>query len=216
MIKLARIIYRFFKVMISGQAYLNLIYLLVTFPLGVFYFVFLVSGLSLGISLSMIWVGIPLLLVVGMGWCMLARFERFIAVHWLKEEVPNVNLHQSKRESFWAQCKEYFTNPVTWKSPVYLFLKFPLGIATFVILVTLVSLTLAFLSLPITYQLFDFQIVGFFSSNQLAWQVDSLGQSLLGTLIGLFLWPTTLQLINAMTWVHAKFARVMLSTRPLG
>jgi len=50
----------FFKVIVSGQAYLNLFYLLVAFPLGVFYFVFLVSGLSAGVSLAIIWVGIPI------------------------------------------------------------------------------------------------------------------------------------------------------------
>lgn len=216
MIKPAQILRQFFKVMISGQAYLNLIYLLAAFPLGVFYFVFLVSGLSLGISLSILWVGIPLLLVVGMGWWMLARFERFIAIQWLKEEVPSMNLHPNKSGALWAQFKAYLSNPITWKSPVYLFLKFPLGIATFAILATLVSLTIAFLTLPLTYQVLDFQMGGFFSSNQITWQVDGIGEALIGTLIGLFLWPATLQLINAMTWVHAKFARVMLSIEPFG
>ena len=58
-------ILRFFRVMANGQCYLSMIYLLASFPLGVFYFVFLVSGLSLGISLVIIWVGIPILLIVG-------------------------------------------------------------------------------------------------------------------------------------------------------
>lgn len=216
MTKPAQILGQYFKVMINGQAYLNLIYLLAAFPLGVFYFVFLVSGLSLGITLSIIWVGIPLLLVVGMGWWALARFERFIAIHWLKEEVPNMDLHPNKSKGYWAQLRDYLTNPIIWKSPVYLFLKFPLGIATFVILVILVSLTLAFLTLPLTYQVLDFQIGGFFTSNQMIWQVDCISEALIGTLIGLFLWPASLQLVNAMTWVHAKFASVMLSTKPYG
>jgi hypothetical protein len=74
---------RFFSIAVSGQAYLNLFYLLTAFPLGILYFVFLVIGIILGISLSIIWVGIPLLLLVGAGWWGLLVFERFLAVHLL-------------------------------------------------------------------------------------------------------------------------------------
>jgi len=216
MINPIQITNRFFKVMVSGQAYLNLIYLLAAFPLGVFYFVFLVSGLSIGISLSIVWVGIPLLLVVGVGWWVLARFERLLAIHWLKEEVPSMMPPPIEPKNIWRYFKGYLSNPVTWKSPVYLFLKFPLGLATFVILVILVSLSLAFLTLPLTYELSDFQFGGFFSPDQAAWQIDSMGEALIGTLIGLLLWPLTMQITNGLAWMHAKFARVMLSVDPFG
>jgi hypothetical protein len=208
---LAQTMYRFIKVMASGQTYLNILYLLAAFPLSVFYFVFLVSGLSLGISLSIIWIGIPLLLVVGSGWWILASFERFMAIHLLKEDVTTATLPPRAGKNIWSFLKEYLANPITWKSPIYLLLKFPLGIATFAILVTLVSLTLAFLTLPLTFQLLDFQISGFFSPDHVSWQIDSIGKAFLGTLIGLILLPFTMHLINGMAWVHAKFARVMLS-----
>jgi hypothetical protein len=207
---------RFFKVIVSKQAYLNLVYLLAAFPLGVLYFVFLVTGLSTGIFLSIVWVGIPLLILIGVGWWVLASFERLMAIFWLKEEVPAMTLPPGPGKGISASFRGYLTNPVTWKSPVYLFLKFPLGTATFVILVTLISLTLAFLTLPLTYELLDFQIGGFFSPDQGGWQIDGMGEALLGTLIGLMLWPVTMQIINGLAWVHAKFARVMLSVDPTG
>ena len=205
---------RFFKVVVSGQSYLNLVYLLAAFPLGLFYFVFLVTGLSLGISTAIIWVGIPLLVIVGVGWWGLANFERTIAIHLLKEDIPSMNPPPPADQDTWSKFKGYLNNPVTWKSPTYLFLKFPLGLATFVILVTLVALTLALLSLPFTYELVDFQVTGFFSPGQPAWHVDSMGEAVLGMVIGLLLWPLTLQVINGLTWVHARFARIMLSADP--
>ena len=208
-------IYRFFKVVVSGPAYIKLIYLLAAFPLGVFYFVFLVTGLSLGISLSIIWVGIPLLLVVGAGWLALAHFERFMAIHLLGENIPAIKPLQPAGKYPWGQIKSYLANPVTWKSPVYLLTKFPLGIATFSILVTLMSLTLAALTLPLTYPHLDVQFAGFFSPDKFTWQVDSLGQALLGTLVGLLLWPLTMQISNGLAWVHAKFARLMLRMEPI-
>ena len=222
MINPIEITVRYFKVIISGQAYLNLIYLLAAFPLGVFYFIYLVSGLSIGISLSIVWVGIPLLLVVAVGWWILARFEHFLTVHWLKEEIPSMMLPQNTlppaagNKKIWEHFKGYFFNPVTWKSPVYLLLKFPIGIVTFAILITFISLSLAFLTLPLTYQLLDFQISGFFSPDSLVWQVDNIFEALLGTLMGVLLWPLTMQIANGLAWVHAKFARLMLSVNLAG
>ena len=215
MVLLPKILYRFFKVTISGQAYLNLIYLLASFPLGLFYFVFLTVGLSIGISLSIVWVGIPLLLAVGMGWWVLASFERFTTIHLLKEEIHSMMLPSRTSKSLWELFTGYLINPVTWKSPVYLFLKFPLGISTFVILVILISLTLTFLTLPLTYELVDFQISGFFYPEHNSWQINSMGEALFGTLIGLVLWPVSLQITNGLAWLHAKFARVMLSVNHL-
>jgi hypothetical protein len=214
-----QIVGRFFRVVGSRQGYLNLIYLLLAFPLGVFYFVFLVTGLSLGISLSIVWVGIPILLVVGIGWWALANFECFMARYWLNEDIPLMEQPFSKGGDLWERLKGVLANPVTWKSPLYLFLKFPLGIASFVILITSLSLTLAFLIMPFTYQhLPNFQVgVGvFFGGGLSGWRVDSMNDALVCSLIGLMLWPVTLHISNGLARVHARFARVMLSADPLG
>ena len=202
---------KFFKVISSGQSYLNLIYLMAAFPLGLFYFVFLVSGLSLGLSLAIIWIGIPILLIVGIIWWLLAGFERSMAIYLLKEEVPAMARPSQESTDLWARFKEYFANPVTWKSLLFLFLKFPLGMATFVILITLVSLTLAFLTMPFTYQFMDnFQVGLFITPDQSFWQIDSLTDALIAAAIGLMLWPVTLHITNGLAFVHAKFAKFML------
>ena len=206
-----------FRVMVNGQAYLNLIYLGAAFPLGIFYFVFLVSGISTGISLAIIWVGIPILLLVGVGWWLMARFERFMAIHLLNEDVPPMTRASNHNADIWTRFKEYIKNPVTWKSLLFLFLKFPLGIATFVILTTLVSLTLAFLSMPFTYEFIPHFQAGISLGPGLpVWQIDSLSDALLCVVIGLLLWPATLHITNGLAWAHAKFARMMLSINPMG
>lgn len=208
--------FRFFSVMGKGQSYLNLFYILVAFPLGVFYFVFLISGLSTGFSLIIVWVGIPILLLVGIGWWALAYFERFMAIYLLKEEVPPMVRQPKGAAATWTLFVSHFSNPVTWKSLLYLLIKFPLGMATFVILFTLISLTLAFLVMPLIFEYFpDFQVGMFFGADLPSWEIDSLGDSLIGVLIGLILWPVTLQVANGLAWVHAKFARFMLSVDPM-
>jgi len=205
------------KVIFNRQAYQNLIYLGAAFPLGVFYFVFLVSGISLGISTLIIWLGIPILLLVGFGWLLLASFERFMAIHLLNEDIPEMVRPSNESDDIWTRFKAYFTNPVTWKSLLYLLLKFPLGMATFIILITLVSLTLAFLSMPLIYESQPpFQAGISIGMGLPAWHIDSLGDALLCVVIGLLLWPVTLHIANGLAWVHAKFARLMLSVSPFG
>jgi hypothetical protein len=196
----------------NGQSYLNLLYVLAAFPLGLFYFVYLVSGLSLGISLSIIWVGVPLLLLVGAGWWLMASFERYMAIHLLKEDVSEMSLPANPTDDLWTRFKTYFSNPVTWKSLLYLFIKFPLGLATFVVLAVMVTLTLGLLSMPFTYQHVElFQGISFGFG---VWQIDSLFDALLAALVGLILWPVTLHLTNGLAWVYAKFAKLMLGNEP--
>ena len=207
---------RFFRIMISGQAYINLLYLLASFPLGLFYFVFLVSGLSTGISLLIIWVGFPILLLVIATWWAFAGFERLLVIYCLKEDIPKMDTSSNQSMDAWARFKAYFTNPVTWKSLVYLFLKFPLGIGTFVILATLTSLTLSFLLIPLNYEFMQTSKAGIFQISHLPfWTIDSIWDTLLLALIGVALWPMTLHNTNGLAWMQAKFARMMLSIVPM-
>ena len=58
---------RIFGAVIEPQSYVNILYLFLVFPLGIVYFMFLVTGLSLGFGLLIIWAGIPILMLVLMG-----------------------------------------------------------------------------------------------------------------------------------------------------
>src|ERR1051326_3981538 len=61
----------------QGQTYRNILYLLLTFPLGLTYFIVLVTGLSTGVGLAIIGVGLLLLfLTFGFAWAM-AAVERY-------------------------------------------------------------------------------------------------------------------------------------------
>ena len=101
----------FLKVAGSPQAYCNLLYVLAAFPLGVLYFVFLTTGLCLGVSLLIVWLGVPVLLAVGVSWWMLARFERSTAIHVLKEEIPEPRIAAAKGATLWARLKGYPRTP---------------------------------------------------------------------------------------------------------
>jgi hypothetical protein len=205
---------RFFGVIARSSTYLNLLYLLLAFPLGLFYFIFLIVGFSLGFSLLILLVGIFILLIVFAGWIAFAAFERKLAIWLLREEIPPMTpprLRNRPAESTvsWNGFIAYLSSPATWTSLVYLFAKFPLGIISFVALVGAAALTGVFLTAPLTYQLIQPQV--WFTWNSV-WVIDTIGDALLALLIGIPLLFISLHVLNGLAWVSGKIARLMLGT----
>ncbi|MGM0771456.1 MAG: sensor domain-containing protein, partial [Halobacteriota archaeon] len=91
---ISSIIRNFFGVVTRKQTYLNLTYLLFSFPLGTAYFIFLVTGLSMGLSLSITLIGIPILILMLVTWWELASFERQIAIWLLGINIPPMEPRQ--------------------------------------------------------------------------------------------------------------------------
>ena len=206
--------------LLRPQSFVNIFYLLLSFPLGIAYFVFLVTGISLGFGLLIIWVGVPILGIVLAGSWVLCEFERMLAIGLLKEDIPptargdragraetDVQSLSSGERFFigvWRRLKGYLSDRLTWTGMLYLFLKFPLGIASFVIAVTLVSVTVALLAAPIAY------LFGDFDMNIGGWEIDTLWESGLLTLAGIPMVFVSLYLMNLTAFASGRLARVML------
>ena len=133
----------FFGVVAEPQSYINILYLLLGLPLGIAYFVFLVTGISVGAGLIIIWVGVPILALVLAGSWAICEFERILAVTLLKEEIPRTTRGRStvtdaqalsSVERFfvgaWRRLKSHLSERLTWTGMLYLLLKFPVGVAS--------------------------------------------------------------------------------------
>jgi hypothetical protein len=147
---------KYFGVVANEETYLNLMYLLLAFPLGVVYFTFLVTGLSLGLGTVIIWIGIPILLAVFAASWGLAAFERMLAMLLLREEIPPMSPVKHTSESAWEKVKAHLGNRVTWTGLLYLILKFPVATFFFVVAVTLLATTIGMLITPFLYQVWTF------------------------------------------------------------
>lgn len=195
---------------LRGRSYLNFLYLALAFPLGLVYFVFLTVGLITGVGLTIIWVGLPILALVFAGSWGLMALERWTAIHLLGAEVPPMAPPPPVApQGFWKSVGAFFSNPVTWKGMAFLLLKFPLGIATFVVTVFLVAVTGAFLSAPFTYGWGGMEI------DFGVWylEVDTLGEALVCFLIGLVLSVVTLNLLNGLGALWKHLASFLLGSR---
>ena len=201
------------------QSYINIVYLLLGLPLGTAYFVFLVTGISVGFGLVVIMVGFPILVLVLAGSWLLCQFERVLAVGLLNEDIPPVARKDASRQGetgepslssgerlfigVWRRLKSHLTNRLTWIGMFYLLLRFPLGVGTFVMAVTLISVTFSLVGAPFYYWVDDGIDIGI-------WRVEVLWEALILTLAGIAMVFISLNIMNATAFLSGWLARVML------
>jgi hypothetical protein len=194
-------IVRFFGVVRRPETWLGILFNWLAFPLGLFYFVFLVTGLSLGVGLVVVWVGIPILLVVAGAWWLFGAFERVQARYLLRADVPPAPREWEQAEGIWGKLKAHFGSAATWKDLVYLLAKLPFGIVSTTLLVTAAAMVFWFVAMPF-FSLFDVPIING------TW-VPPLWFGLVCLPLGILVFFVALHVINGWSWVCARWAEVM-------
>jgi signal transduction histidine kinase len=191
---------RFARVALNGQTWLNVAYLLIAFPTGLAYFIVLVVGIALGVSLAVIVVGLGILLAVLAAWRGFAAIERALARALLgipiARPVDRRELPPVERVARWLR------DPVTWKSLIFVALKFPLGLVSFGIVVCLGFFALVLTFAPLIVLGTPVTVFG--------WIVEEPLKALPLTVAGVLACLLLLNLSNGLAWLWALFARVML------
>lgn len=193
-------IYQFINVAFEKQTYLNMLYLLFTFPLGTAYFVFLVTGLSLGLTLSVIWLGIPILILVFLAWWEIASFERQLAIWFLNIEISPMAIEKVQGKSILEKGIIRLKNPVTWKALLFLFIKFPFGILSLVVSIVLISLSISLLAIPLAY------LLGADPGINSAWQ------AIIMFILGVPITLLSMHMMNLLSYVAGKLAVMLLGS----
>jgi len=146
----------FFGVYLKGQTYLNILYMLLLMPIGIFFFTYAVTLFSTSLGLLITIIGIFLLyfflislpyLMILQGWVM--KISTGI-------ELPKQEVTFDENRTLMQKAWDALKNKVIWKTLLYfLFFAMPLGIITFTLTVTLlsigISLTFAWLGPLIEY-----------------------------------------------------------------
>ncbi len=144
-------VFAFFRVAGRRQTYLNLAYLVAAFPLGLFYFVFLVTCFAVGAGTAILGVGLALLAATLLATWGFAAFERELAMWWLDVRIAPMSAPAPSNASLWSRFLRMLRNPVIWKALVYLLLEFPFGVFAFASVITVFSLALSLIVSPVVY-----------------------------------------------------------------
>lgn len=206
----------FFGVVANRQSYVNILYLLFSLPLGIFYFVFLTTALSLGVGLVPLFVGIPLLAFV---FCLsrsMMGFERVMAENILSCRMPEPPSRLSTSTGFWGKVLKELLDPQAWKSMVFLIVKFPLGILAFTVTVTLTATSAALALAPLFYGLVRENLyIDIFDPRYntafylLPAGMPSFDKAVLCSLAGIALGIASLHVFNLLAWFNARLVAVM-------
>ena len=155
-------------------------FLLASFPVGTATFVFLFTAIAVGISLAIVWVGLPILAATLVASRWLARFERWRVGFALAEPVPAV-YRTPRRRGMLGWLHSAIGDSATWKDLLWLVILLPLlGLAGFTIAICAWSTGLGLLTLPAWYS-----AVGDPGVDLGALNVDTLDEAWIGIPVGL-------------------------------
>ena len=198
---------RLFGPIVSPRTYVRAIRLLAMFPLGIVYFVSLVTAFAVGGALIWTIVG-PIVLLATL---YLTRWAGDIEA-WLVRHIAPLELRRpptaiERGLSFRSQVWTRLIDPTTWTGLVYLFAQFPIGIAAFVGLVVIGTVSGTFIAAPL---LLEFGV----DEIDLGFTVlDQPSEAIVLVPVGVAVLFAGIHLVNAATALHAWWARFMLGSR---
>ena len=178
--------------LITARGYGALLHHLLGLPLGIAYFTWLVTGFAVGLGLAITLIGIPILTLVLASVRPLQAAERAMANVLLGADIPRAPLAPDG-EGLFGRFKAYWTDVSTWRGFGYLLSRFPIGILTFTVAVSVYAVALGTIAAPLLAPL---------DSDGLElgiWQPDTV-------LEGFALVPLGLVLLVAAGWISEGMA----------
>jgi signal transduction histidine kinase len=136
-----------------GRAWRELVYVALCLPIGLFWGFWLLFAIGLGLALSFVLVGIPMLVVVMLVWRRVAAWERERAALVLGAPIapPYADL---PREGAWRRLWARLRDRATWKDLGWFGVLATAGAVAGLVLIALWSTALVLITLPITASTF--------------------------------------------------------------
>lgn len=204
----------FFDVITDRRTYLSLTYLLLSFPLGIIYFVYITAGILIGISLVPVLIGIPLLYVFILSVRLVMKFERKLAAFFLGININERARVCRKGTGVLVSFRESIFDIELWKALTYLILKFCFGMPIFVLCISLLSISLVLTASPIIYQAAanSCYIEGMHFGGLLGLlgiSAEPMQEVLVFMLAGVLLGLGSLHLFNKISYMAGSFLKLM-------
>lgn len=196
---------RFFGVALEVRTYGALLYMLLSLATGIFFFTWVVTGLSLGLLVLII--GVPIMVLFFGSVRGLSLLEGRLVEVLLGERMPRRPTYSDRSRSWMQRIGDMFTDSRTWLTLLYFVLMLPLGIGYFTIATTLLSASLALLAAP---------LVSLFGSDQVGIWINgtdyasTLWASPVLMIAGLLLLIATLHVARGIGKLHGMMAKHLL------
>ncbi len=203
-------------VLFNPKTYATILYLLLSLPLGIIYFTVAITGLALSIGLTPIFIGIPLFFGVAKLLNGIVLFEQSMIRQILGLPAPPVSYsyhQQSEAGQNWLKrMVTGFDGALFIRNLLLVLLRFVTGIVFFVIIVTVISLGLGLIALPVVHIILmnelklDILENSLFSYFHIDWTYNQ--QHLLYVGVGLVLFWVALRVVNGLMQIQRRIMYV--------
>jgi putative sensor protein/HAAS domain-containing protein len=139
---------RFFGVAADPRTYGAMFYSILALATGIFYFTWVVAGISMSAGLSLIIIGIPFVILFLGSVRLLSLVEGRIVEVMLGERMPRRPVYADRDRPVLTRIGEMFTDPRTWSTLLYMLAMLPLGILYFTLATTLLATSLTLVVAP--------------------------------------------------------------------
>jgi uncharacterized membrane protein len=199
----------FFSIAFDPRAYGGLLYALLALPIGIVYFTWVVTGVSLSAGLAVLIIGVPFTLLFIASVRVIALLEGRIVETLLGQRMPRrLPMEEVKVTGVWPRIRAMLTDRRTWSTMFYMVLQLPLGVAYFVIAVTGLSLSLGLVAAPFVEAVTGRKVM--VMSPAIDRFVDTpIGLGLMMAL-GFLLFFIMLHLMKGLSVLHARYAEATL------
>jgi uncharacterized membrane protein len=201
----------FFGVIADPYAYGALFYMVLSLATGIFYFTWVVTGISLSLGFFILIIGIPFTLVFLWSVRALAHIEGRIVEGLLGVRMPRrLPREAAANDTIWTRIKTMLADWRTWSAMLYFILKLPLGIVYFVLAVILVSAAAALLGAPIEQLVFGRDAINIAEWPQLNRFLDTTIGLLILLPLGALAVFLVLHLARGIGYLHGRLAELLL------
>jgi signal transduction histidine kinase len=141
---------RFLAAQLGKRSWAELAYALVGLPLGLFGFMFTFLPLAFGIAWSLTFVGLPLLAASSIGVRWLGVADRAVARALLGLRIDEP-ARLVRKPGFWGWLRGQLTDVVAWRARLYLILRFPVAVASFMVAVVFWAIGIGYTLAPLAW-----------------------------------------------------------------
>ena len=197
---------RFFGVFAEARTWGSFFYLMLAMFIGIAYFTWAVTGLSLSFGLLVLIIGLPILFLFLLSVRGIALLEGRLVEALLGVRMPRRPLFSRKDISWWQKMKNLFSERHTWTALIYMLLQMPLGIVYFSVFIALIATSIWLIFKPVSELVFSAPtfIIGDYGYFTPVW---ALPFAVVG---GVLLLTATMHLFKYTGKAHGAWAKLML------
>lgn len=197
---------RFFGVFADPRAWGALLYLLFSLGTGILYFTWVTTGTSMSLGFLVLIIGLPFVGLFLLSVKVLALVEGRIVEALLGIRMPRRPLFSRRNIGWWPQFKALVTEKRTWITMIYMIMQLPLGIIYFTVFITLITISLYGIALPILQLGFDLPVsyANGVSYYLVGWMLP------VAVIAGILLATLTMHLARYLGRLHGIMAKTLL------